>query len=252
MGIVLNEEWLATTVVSATWSPTASEVSGPDWADIDAETGTEIGGAILGASARSTSVANEWSTPTNGTLEDMMLSQHLTEIEWPHLVPPTKGSLVVVNVSKLVCEVDLYSCVKFTDGSVLPITNKLVTIVHTELKYIPCICLCDIVIRTWIQVRRRRNRRTQQTRYFSERSSNFVFGTTPFRWTFIRHDGGIVKSCPKRALRGCTVCSSHGALWRTRSWNVDTPRLCSKSHISRSSKCRMLQVQLNPFFIEEK
>lgn len=77
-----------------------------------------------------------------------MLSQHLTEIEWPHLVPPTKGSLVVVNVSKLVCEVDLYSCVKFTDGSVLPITNKLVTIVHTELKYIPCICLCDIVIRT--------------------------------------------------------------------------------------------------------
>ena len=58
MGIVLNEEQLAMEVVSATWSPTASEVSGPDCtgiADIDAETCTEIGGEIIGASVQATS-----------------------------------------------------------------------------------------------------------------------------------------------------------------------------------------------------
>ena len=53
MGIVLNEKQLATAVVRASWSPTASEVSGPDCmgiVDIDAETGTDIGGEIRGTS----------------------------------------------------------------------------------------------------------------------------------------------------------------------------------------------------------
>ena len=53
MSIVLNEKQLATVVISATWSPTGNEVSGPDCmgiADIDAKTGTEIGKEILGAS----------------------------------------------------------------------------------------------------------------------------------------------------------------------------------------------------------
>ena len=55
MGIVLNEKQLATAVISTTWSLTANEVSGPDCmgiADIDAETGIEIGEEILGASVR--------------------------------------------------------------------------------------------------------------------------------------------------------------------------------------------------------
>ena len=54
---MLNEEQLAMEVVSATWSPTASEVSGPDCTgrgDIDAETCTEIGGEIIGASVQAT------------------------------------------------------------------------------------------------------------------------------------------------------------------------------------------------------
>ena len=61
MGIVLNEEQLATGVVSATWPPTASEVSGPDCtgiADTEAETCTEIGGEIFGASLRATTVSS--------------------------------------------------------------------------------------------------------------------------------------------------------------------------------------------------
>ena len=61
MGIVLNEKQLAIAVISATWSPTANEVSGLDCmgiADIDAETGTEIGEEILGASARAVIVVN--------------------------------------------------------------------------------------------------------------------------------------------------------------------------------------------------
>ena len=60
MGIVLNEEQLATRVVSATWSPTASEVSGPDCtgiADTEAETCTEIGD-IFGASLRAATVSS--------------------------------------------------------------------------------------------------------------------------------------------------------------------------------------------------
>ena len=61
MGIVLNEKQLAIAVISATWSPTANEVSGLDCmgiADIDAETGTEIGEEILGASVRAVIVAS--------------------------------------------------------------------------------------------------------------------------------------------------------------------------------------------------
>ena len=61
-------------MLGATRLPTTSEVSGPDCiciADIDPE--TEIGGAILGASARETTVVSERSTPTNGALENMML-----------------------------------------------------------------------------------------------------------------------------------------------------------------------------------
>ena len=57
MGIVLNEEQLAIEVMSTTWSPTTSEVSGPDCmgiADIDAETCTEIGGEIFGTSVQTT------------------------------------------------------------------------------------------------------------------------------------------------------------------------------------------------------
>ena len=53
MGIVLNEERLVTAFISATWSPTTTEVSGPDCmgiVDIDAETGTEIGREVLGTS----------------------------------------------------------------------------------------------------------------------------------------------------------------------------------------------------------
>ena len=50
-------------IVSATWSLTAREVSGPDCiciADIDAETDAGISGALLGASAlRATSIASE-------------------------------------------------------------------------------------------------------------------------------------------------------------------------------------------------
>ena len=48
--------------MSATWSPTVSEVPGPDCiciAEIDVETGKEVGGAILGTSARTTSVESE-------------------------------------------------------------------------------------------------------------------------------------------------------------------------------------------------
>ena len=47
-------------MVSAMWSPTASEVSGPDCmeiADIDVETGREIGETILGASVQASVVA---------------------------------------------------------------------------------------------------------------------------------------------------------------------------------------------------
>ena len=60
MGIVLNEKQLATAMVSAMWSPTASEVSGPDCmgiTDVDAETGREIGETILGASVQASVVA---------------------------------------------------------------------------------------------------------------------------------------------------------------------------------------------------
>ena len=53
MGIVLNEKQLATAVVRVTWSLTTSVVSGLDCMGIvDAETGTEIGEEILGASVR--------------------------------------------------------------------------------------------------------------------------------------------------------------------------------------------------------
>ena len=59
MGIVLNEKRLATAVVRATWSPTASEVSGPDCMDkADIDAGTEIGGEILSTSVRATVVAS--------------------------------------------------------------------------------------------------------------------------------------------------------------------------------------------------
>ena len=37
--------------------------------DIEAETGSEIGEAILGTSVRTAVVATAWSTPTNGALE---------------------------------------------------------------------------------------------------------------------------------------------------------------------------------------
>ena len=61
MGIVLNEEPLATGVVSATWSPTASEVSGPDCtsiADTEAETCNGIGREISGASLWATTASS--------------------------------------------------------------------------------------------------------------------------------------------------------------------------------------------------
>ena len=55
MSIMLNEEQLATGIMNATWSPTASEVSGTDCTgDIDAEICTEIGGEIVGTSSRAT------------------------------------------------------------------------------------------------------------------------------------------------------------------------------------------------------
>ena len=50
---MLNEKKLATAVFSTVWSPTADEVSGSNCmgiADIDAGTGTEIGGKIFGIS----------------------------------------------------------------------------------------------------------------------------------------------------------------------------------------------------------
>ena len=59
MGIVLNEKQLETAVVKATWSLTASEVSSPDCMGIiEAETGAEIEGEILGTSVRATVVAS--------------------------------------------------------------------------------------------------------------------------------------------------------------------------------------------------
>ena len=57
---MLNEKQLATGVVGVTWSPTANEVSGPDCTDIadtEAETCTEIGGEIFGASSRATTAS---------------------------------------------------------------------------------------------------------------------------------------------------------------------------------------------------
>ena len=60
MSIMLNEKKLAMAVVSATWSPTVNEVSGSGCtgiADIDAETGTEIGVEIFGTSVWATVVA---------------------------------------------------------------------------------------------------------------------------------------------------------------------------------------------------
>ena len=59
MGIVLNEEQLATAVIRATWSLITSEVSDPDCmgiVDIDADTGTVIEGEILSTSVRATVV----------------------------------------------------------------------------------------------------------------------------------------------------------------------------------------------------
>ena len=48
-------------IVSAMWSPTAGEVSDPDCigiTNIDAETGTEIGGTILGTSVQASVLAS--------------------------------------------------------------------------------------------------------------------------------------------------------------------------------------------------
>ena len=60
MSIVLNDKLLAMVIVSAMWSPTDSEVSGPDCmgiTDINVETGGEIGETILGTSVQASIVA---------------------------------------------------------------------------------------------------------------------------------------------------------------------------------------------------
>ena len=84
----------------------------------------------------------------------MILSYNLTGIHWPYLVLSTHseevngaGDLGVIKVPTLIDEVDLYSSV-FTDRSVLPITNDLVTYSTSQIEvYILCICLCDIDFR---------------------------------------------------------------------------------------------------------
>ena len=65
---------------------------------------------------------------------NVVLGYNLTGVHWPYLVPSTDNEeangaedLGVIKVPTLVCEADLYSCVVFSDRSVLPITNDLVT-----------------------------------------------------------------------------------------------------------------------------